>query len=70
MSIQNILKYPYEVIWFAWYPVKVEGRWVWLKKVGKRIDMTWDRNFAGQETFGSDIITYFELSQDKENRDE
>lgn len=39
MSIENPLKYPYEKIWYAWYPVKVSGKYVWLEKLVKQIDI-------------------------------
>lgn len=25
-------------IWFAWYPVKVQGQWVWLQKIARSFD--------------------------------
>jgi len=32
--------------WFAWHPVKIEERWVWLKTIFKRTylgyPMSWD----------------------------
>lgn len=34
--------------WFAWYPVKVHGSWVWLRPVARRVSHTtldWEYTF-------------------------
>ena len=34
------------IVWFAWWPVKVLGRWTWMKKV------VWEEDDAGNVHYG------------------
>jgi len=37
MKIENKFKDQFWHKWFAWYPVPVRGKWVWLEFVGRHI---------------------------------
>jgi len=38
--------------WFAWLPVKTwDGRWVWLKKIQRRLMQTKDFDFFPSDQF-------------------
>lgn len=62
MSLENPLQYPQEDVWFAWYPVRVSGEYVWLKTIGRRTLEIGGTNFAGQPTYDG-FYEYFNLEE-------
>ena len=43
--------------WFAWYPVKVKGRWTWFKKVYRKYNWAKSSSFPfGDEYDYGDIF--------------